>query len=241
MTVDIGKLRALAGAVRAKQEEHRRPTSTRKPWEIRNASASLTEVYIYDMIGFDGVDAQEFVASFDAITAQDITIRFASEGGAVFEGVAMYEAIKRHPANTLGIVDSLAASAASFILMACDRIEMSKRARLMIHDAGVGGIYVEGNAAQIRASVEEITEFANLLDSLSDTIAGVYADRAGGTPEEWRALMAKDKWYTAEQAVAAKLADGIVGESQEEPQHEEETTAWWDPMVFANNLKGVLG
>lgn len=240
MSIDLKALTALAGAVRERQDKHARPTATRKPWKINNLSATSAEVYIYDMIGDFGLEAQQFVAEFDAIQATEITVRFSSEGGEVWDGVAMYEAIARHPAHVTGIVDSLAASAASFILMACDVIKVAKTARIMIHDAGIGGLYVEGNAAQIRQSVVEILEFADLLDSMSDTIAQIYADRAGGTKEEWRAKMAKDKWYNATEAVEAGLADGIVGEEPKETP-EEETTAWWDPKVFANNMKGVLG
>lgn len=212
MTVDLSKLTALAGQVRDKQQQHT-PTA-RKPWRIV-AAADQATVYIYDDIGADlwggGISAADFASELDALDVSTINIRLNSQGGQVFEGVAMYEAIKRQAANTVGWVDGLAASAASMIAMACDTLNMAKTSRLMIHDAGIGGIYLQGNSRELRDGIAEVESFADLLDSLSDTIAAVYADKAGGTPAEWRAQMATDRWYTADEAVAAGLADKVTG------------------------------
>lgn len=241
MSVDLARLTALAGQLREKQSKP--PTAGRKPWRIVNATGTEATVYLYDDIGADmwgdGVSAQDFANGLNAITAGTINVRFNSQGGQVFDGVAMYEAIKRHPAATVGWVDSLAASAASFILMACDTIVMGKAARLMIHDAGIGGIYIQGNAREVRAAMAEVEEFANLLDSLSDTIAGIYVDRAGGTVEGWRDEMSTDRWYNAEEAVAAGLADSIdsVPENAPDPQNKPTT---WDVEGLRNALKGAF-
>lgn len=241
MSVDLTRLTALAGQLKDKQTKP--PTAKRRPWRIVNVSNEETTVYIYDDIGQDlwgeGVSAQDFANELDAITTPTINIRFNSQGGQVFDGVAMYEAIKRHPANTIGWVDSLAASAASFILMACDTIVMGKAARLMIHDAGIGGIYVQGNARQVREAIKDIEEFADLLDSLSNTIAQIYVDRAGGTVEQWRSEMATDRWYNAEEALAAGLADSIdsVPESTPAPENK---PASFDVEGLRNALKGAF-
>lgn len=249
MTVDLDKLVNLAGAVRAKTRP-RPAAQTRKPWRIVNQSSDNTEVYIYDDIGQDwwgeGISSQQFADELDAIETPNITFRFNSQGGHVFEGIAMHAAIARHPANTLGIVDSLAASAASFILMACDRVEMAKASRLMIHDAGVGGFYVEGNAAELRAAKEDLEELATLLDGLSNTIAEIYADKAGGTVAEWRAVMAKDKWYTAEEAVTEGLADGIAGQDNDTSTRSsggepgDKASNAFEPIKFLSEMKGLF-
>lgn len=241
MTVDLAKLTALAGQIRQKQSK---PNATsRKPWRITNATGTEATVYIYDDIGQDwygdGVSAQDFANELDGITAPTINVRFNSMGGQVFEGVAIYEAIKRHPANTVAWIDSLAASAASFIAMACDTVVMRKAARMMIHDAGTGGIYIQGNAREIREAVKEVEEFADLLDSLSDTIAQIYVDKAGGTVAEWRAQMSTDRWYTAEEAVTAGLADYIdeLPAPVAEPENKPTT---WDVEGMRNALKGAF-
>jgi hypothetical protein len=77
---------------------------------------------------------------------------------------------------------------------------------MMVHDAN--GLAL-GNAADMR-------EMADLLDKCSDNIASIYADSAGGTVQEWRDIMRAETWYSAEEAVAAGLADGIVGQDAEE-------------------------
>lgn len=243
MTVDLARLRNLAGALREKQTKPA-AAAVRKPWKIVNLSADTTEVYIYDLIGQDwfgdGISALDFAAELNAVTTPNVDLRFNSEGGEVFEGVAMYEAIKRHPAATTGYVDGIAASAASFILMGCDTVKMAGTARIMIHDAGIGSWSAAGTAADLKAARDDLDEFIVLLDSLSDTIAGIYADKAGGSVAAWRATMSSDKWYTADEAVAAKLADGVTGQDSPADVGATETTNGWNPSTFADLMKGVF-
>jgi ATP-dependent protease ClpP protease subunit len=97
-------------------------------------------------------------------------------------------------------IDGLAASAASFVAMAGDSIEIARGGRMMIHDAQSVGI---GGPAEMR-------EYADMLDAISDDIAGYYANRAGGKPAAWRAAMAKETWYSAAEAVDARLADRLT-------------------------------
>lgn len=221
MTVDLKKLTALSGQLRDKQAQTR-PQATKRPWRITNATSDIATVYIYNDIGEDlwgdGISAADFTTELDAVTAPEMYVRVNSQGGQVFDGVAMYEAIKRHPAATVGWVDGIAASAASFILMACDVVVMAKTSRLMIHDAGIGGIYISGNATQVREAIKDVEDFADLLDSLSDTIAQIYVDKAGGTVKSWRNEMSTDRWYTAADAVSAKLADHIDALPAADPQ-----------------------
>ncbi|MFW5899545.1 MAG: phage major capsid protein, partial [Jiangellaceae bacterium] len=122
-----------------------------------------------------------------------------SPGGLVFDGVAIYSALRNHPATVDVSIDGLAASAASFVAMAGDSIAIEKPAKMMIHDAA--GLVI-GNAA-------DMLEMATLLDELSDTIADIYAERAGGTAEQWRQRMRDETWFSAQQAVEAGLADQI--------------------------------
>ncbi len=116
---------------------------------------------------------------------------------------------------------------------------MGKAARMMIHDAGVGGIYISGNARPVREAVKQVEEFADLLDSLSNTIAQIYVDKAGGTVSAWREEMSTDRWYNAEEAVAAGLADHIdaVPENAPEPENKPAT---WDVEGLRNALKGAV-
>jgi ATP-dependent protease ClpP protease subunit len=88
-------------------------------------------------------------------------------------------------------------------MMAGDTIAVEKPAKVMIHDARGG---VLGDAADMR-------QMADLLDELSDTIAQIYADRAGGTVAKWRAAMGAETWYSAHAAVDAGLADRVANDS----------------------------
>lgn len=240
MPVDLTRLHNLAERARAAAQQTQQKRDGRSWYRIENAAGERAEVYVYDFIGEWGVSAQDFVNDLRAVKSQSIDLRINSEGGEVFDGLAIYEAIRRHPADVIGYVDGLAASAASFIAMACDRVVMAPRARLMIHDAH--GLVI-GNAAGMR-------EMANLLDDLSDNIADIYAEAAGGTRQQWRDAMrgpngaADGTWYDAQAAIDAGLADEIAqapGEQDSAPAKARAAAApaVWDPAAFAATLHEV--
>jgi ATP-dependent protease ClpP protease subunit len=163
-------------------------------------SATSTEMYFYDDIGgWDGIVAKDVVSALASQGGRPIDLHINSGGGDIFEAHAIHNALRRYKGTVTGYVDGIAASAASYILMACDAAWMEPNAQLMIHD---GQGLCMGPAADMR-------ETADLLDLLSDSIAGMYAARAGGTTEEWRAKMQATTWFNASQAVSAKLASGI--------------------------------
>jgi len=199
--MNLDKLTALADRGRALV---RRPTASSEWYKISNADGERAELFIYDYIDDFGVTAASFVKDLRAITAKAIDLHINSGGGLVFDGVAIYSALKNHPATVDVTVDGVAASAASFVAMAGDSIAIEKPAKMMIHDAG--GL-VLGVAADMR-------QMADLLDELSDTIAGIYADRAGGPVSVWRERMQEETWFSAEQAVAAGLADRVANDTQ---------------------------
>lgn len=170
-------------------------------YKIRNAADNeTTEVFIYDEIDwFWGIAADELVQELNAITSPNIDVRINSPGGSVFDCIAIYNALVKHPANVTVYVDALAASGASIIAMAGDKTVMMVGAQLMIHDAL--GVEI-GNAATMR-------EFATFLDKQSDNLASIYANKAGGDVETWRAMMVAETWMFAQEAVDLKLADEI--------------------------------
>lgn len=156
------------------------------------------EVFIYDEIGMCGVTAQGFADALNGLGPVDrLTVRINSPGGDVFDGTAIYNTLARYPAFVDVQVDGLAASAASFIAMAGDRVTMHHGTQMMVHDAS--GVVI-GNAADMR-------EHADLLDRISDAIADIYAARTGGEVDEWRAVMRAEQWYSADEAVTVGLAD----------------------------------
>lgn len=187
------------------------------------ASSNSTEIYIYDEIGFWGVTAQNFVDELKAVKTSSIELHVNSPGGDAFDGIAIYNALKDHSANVTVHVDALAASAASIIAMAGDTVVMKQATELMIHDAW--GMAV-GNGADMR-------EMADVLDRLSNDIAGIYASRAGGETAMWRDRMRAETWYNAEEAVEAGLADEVRGKADGKDANNS-----WDLSIFSYKGRG---
>lgn len=161
------------------------------------------EVHVYGAIGQDmwgdGVDSSEFVKTIDGLDVDRLTVHVNSPGGDAFAGIAMMNALRRQSAQVDVTVDGLAASAASYIAMGGDTLTMGRNSQLMIHDAS-GGCW--GNAADMEKT-------ADILSKLSDQVAGVYAEKAGGDAAQWRDVMRAETWYTPDEAVAAGLADSV--------------------------------
>lgn len=180
---------------------------THKFYSVRALSAPRTaEVFIFGDIGEnwfgESVAASEFVKEFSQIPADYITVRISSYGGSVSDGIAIYNAIKRHDAHITVTIESVAASIASLIAMAGDSIEMPDNTLLMVH-APWGG--ASGNAAQLR-------EYADFLDTWAEAMAASYASKTGRPVDEMRGLLTDgvDHWYTAQQALDAGFIDVIT-------------------------------
>lgn len=193
-----------------------RADATGKKWYRIVNKGATADVYLFDEIGYWGVTAQDFVKELRDLSATSITVHINSPGGDVFDGVAIYNSLLSHPAKVTARIEGLAASAASFIAQAGTRVVMTRNAQMMIHDAS--GMCL-GNSSDMR-------DMANLLDRASDNIADIYAQRAGGTVEQWREAMQADRgngtWYSATEAVEAGLADEVAEES------EQRAAASWD-------------
>lgn len=186
----------------------------------RVSASAPAELMIYGPIGGSmwdgGIGAADVAAALREAGPGPIDVRLNSGGGDVFQGVAIHTLLARHAGTITVHVDGLAASAASFIMLAGDRIRMARNAMVMIHD-GMTGSY--GNAATLRRA-------ADLLDKVSASIADMYAERAGEDPEHWRGLMtvnAEDgTWFTGQEAYDA----GLVDELTETPDEDEESQVW---------------
>lgn len=174
-------------------------------YRITNQAADTAEIYIYDEIGFWGVTADDFVRDLRNVTAPKIDLHLNTPGGDVFDGVAIYQALKDHSAEVTTYVDALAASAGSFIAQAGDRVVMKPNAQMMIHKAM--GICV-GND-------DDMTKMRDMLTRQNENIAAIYTERAGGSVAEWIAAMQAETWYTADEAVSAGLADEVAGSDKQ--------------------------
>jgi ATP-dependent protease ClpP protease subunit len=156
-----------------------------------------TEIMIYGIIGAD-VTSQQITNQLAEVEG-DVVVRINSRGGDVFDGLAILNALRGHDGQVTTIVDGLAASAASFIAMAGHDVVMNRNSELMVHN---GHAIAMGGA-------EDMRKLADSLERTNANIASIYAEKAGGTPEQWRAVMAAETWYSADEAVKAGLADRV--------------------------------
>lgn len=191
--------------------ENRSPISSRASVKIK-ASASApdtTEVMLYDEIGYWGVTAKDFAATLATIATPNILLRINSPGGDVFDGIAMHAAIKAHPSNVVARIEGLAASAASFIALAANSVEIDENAFLMIHNAW--GLAI-GNKA-------DMADMATTLGKIDGQIAAIYAKKSGKSTDAMAALMDGESdgtWFTAAEAKAEGLVDQIVNGDPDE-------------------------
>jgi ATP-dependent Clp endopeptidase proteolytic subunit ClpP len=171
-----------------------------KRWYDFRAQARGAEIVIYDEIGAFGIPAKVFLDELKALgPIAHLTVRINSPGGSVFDGVAIYNALKRHEAAITVWIDGIAASIASMIAMAGDEVVMPENAMLVLHDPS--GL-VAGTASDMRAVAEA-------LDRMKAGMVAAYRDKSGRDDAEIEALMAAETWLSAKEAVALGLADRI--------------------------------
>jgi ATP-dependent Clp endopeptidase proteolytic subunit ClpP len=196
----------------------------------KSGPAGVVTLRLYDPIddwGADwGVSAKEFAAVLDALPddTREIRLLINSPGGNVWDGLAILNTLRSHPARFVAVVEGIAASAASFIAAGADELTMMPNARLMIHRAWGGCI---GNAVDMeKMSADLAGEDQNL--------ASIYAAKAGGTAEEWLARMTSETFISADEAVELGLADRIVEPPPGAKDAVAEAKARFDLSVFQN-------
>lgn len=182
-------------------------------WEIKQAAGNgALELYIYGDVEGDSYDwwTDEIIRSETSANhfreelakypdAAQINIFINSQGGSVFEGTAIYNQLKRHPAKKTVYVDGFACSIASVIAMAGDEVVMPKNALMMIHNAWMWAV---GNAAELRKA-------ANDLDTINAAGRQAYLEKAKDKLDENTLIemMNAETWLTAEQCIEYGLAD----------------------------------
>ena len=171
------------------------------------AKGSQGEVWLYDQIGQsfwgDGISAKSFQKELSALgKVTSITVRINSPGGDVFDGFAIYNQLKSHPAKVVVDVDGLAASIASVIAMAGDEIRVASNAMIMIHNP-------HGMAV---GDADEMLRVAALLEQVKGSLADTYAGRTKQPLDKLKAWMDDETWMAADTAVQYGFADGVTNE-----------------------------
>lgn len=165
------------------------------------------EVSIHDAIGEWGVTAKQFLADVKALgKLPRLTVRLNTPGGSVFDGLAIYNVLRELAKNGTAIetvVDGIAASMGSILMLAGDVRRMPANTYLMIHNPS-GGAWGEA---------DDMRKTADLLDKVRDTLADIYTSRAGIDREQVLAMMAEETWLTGveagEQGFATEVTDAL--------------------------------
>ncbi|MQU22145.1 Clp protease ClpP [Pseudomonas helleri] len=181
-------------------------TTTNSPaesWYSIQAAAKRGSaiVEVFGDIGAFGISAKQFALDLKALgDVSHIDLRVNSPGGDVFDGIAIYNMLRNHPARVEGSVMGLAASMGSVVLMASDTINMPANAMIMIHKPwGIQG----GDA-------DAMLRYATLLDKVEVSMVHAYVTKTGKTPEEVHALLEAETWMSGAEALALGFADSIT-------------------------------
>lgn len=185
-------------------------------------------IYLYDFIAgsesdaewWGGISAEAFTKLITAMEGP-VSVRIDSPGGDVFGGRAIAQAIREYSGEVTAHIDGLAASAASFIAIAADKVVAAPGSFVMIHRAWTLAL---GNCNDMRAS-------ADVLDKIDGTLADSYAAKAGGEPADWLVQMDGETWFTAKEAHAAGLVDEVAPERAEKTSNAV-ARAKWDLSAF---------
>jgi ATP-dependent Clp protease protease subunit len=173
-----------------------------------NRGTKRGEIWLYDQVGdgfFGGMSAKTFAEELTKLGQVDVVnLRINSPGGSVFDGVAIYNTLKRHPARIEVDVDGIAASIASVIAMSGDEIRMAANAMMMIHDPHG---FAMGQA-------EDMRKTADLLDQIKGVIVDTYAKRTGKAGDDIAQLMSDETWMTASEAQQHGFSDATTEEQR---------------------------
>lgn len=182
-------------------------------YKISNYKAGTSaEVLVYGEIGdeFGGVDAAAFYSEVSALDAPaGITFRINSYGGDVFSGYAVANIIRRLPQPTITAIDGVAASIASVIAMAGDRVEIADNAMIMIHNAW-SSVAVAGDARAMSEASESLERMTTTLKAIDDGIVEAYLARVQVNEDQVRQWMNAETWFTAREAERYGFVDAIT-------------------------------
>ena len=208
---------------------------------LATATEGGEKVGLVDLVGAIGVNADQNIRFADQVAelveagCKKMRLRINSPGGCVFTALSIFDTLKA--AREKGVfvqaeIMGLAASAASFVMLAADKVIISQNSQVMVHEP----------STMLWGKLGELREGIQLVEKVWDRMVGIYTARTGKTAEEFMAAHTKDIYYSAEEAVAAGLVDEIgTGMTapeapKEEPAKEEEAPA---PAVQNKWLEGV--
>lgn len=167
-----------------------------------NAADDSADISLHDEIGFWGVTAADFIKEFKSLAAKNINLSINSPGGSVFDGLAIYNALKFSGKQINVMVLGIAASAASIVAMAGTKISMPSNTFMMIHNPM--GVAMGG--------AEEMRGMAEILDKITASAVGIYTLRTGQSAEDITAMLNAETYLTAAEAKDKGFAEEVLDE-----------------------------
>ncbi|NTU28859.1 Clp protease ClpP [Brevibacillus sp. HB1.1] len=177
-----------------------------KKLKLNGTVVGDSEAWIYEWFGIPTISPGAVAKALEEAGEEDIEVSINSGGGSVFAGSEIYTMIKDHPATITVKITALAASAASFIAMAGDRVLISPTAQIMIHNA----------ATSAWGDKEVMDRGRRMLNSTDEAIANAYALKTGMSIDDLLSMMGKETWLNAQEAKRLGFADEIMF-SESEP------------------------
>jgi ATP-dependent Clp endopeptidase proteolytic subunit ClpP len=172
---------------------------TEKWYNIQNKAGKTADVYIFDEIGSYGVTAKQFISDIKDLKDLPINLRINSLGGDVFDGMAMYNVIKRREAKTTVYIEGIAASIATIIALGADEVVMAENSLFMIHNAWGGAM----------GEAEDMRKTAATLDKISSELTDIYRKKTGLSYDAISNMMSDETWLNAEEAYELGFVDTI--------------------------------
>ena len=171
----------------------------KKWYNIKKKAGETADIYIFDEIGTYGVTAQDFISEIKGLKNTPINLRINSLGGDVFDGMAMYNVIKRREAKTTVYIEGIAASIATIIALGADEVIMAENSLFMIHNAWGG---TAGEAKDMRKTAET-------LDKITSELTSIYVKKTGLSYEAIADMMNEETWLNATEAFELGFIDTI--------------------------------
>lgn len=162
---------------------------------------------VYDFLGYESINPKEVKQALNEANGSDVELEINSPGGYVDAGSEIYTALKEYPGRVIAKITGQACSAASWIALAADCVEMSPTAQMMIHRASTVSI---GNS-------DDLLSALNALDSLDQSFVDLYSQKTGLDKQEVYRLMCNTTWMNAKQAVDKGFADVIMFQDSDQP------------------------
>ena len=170
-----------------------------KWYNINSKASKVVDVYIFDEIGMGGVNAQGFIEEIKSFKDSPMNLHINCVGGDVFDGMAIYNIIKKRTATTTVYIEGIAASMGSVIALAANKVVMAENSLFMIHNAWGGAM----------GEAKEMKKTAKLLDKISGEIADIYVKKTKLPYDKVKEMMDEETWLNAEEALELGFIDSI--------------------------------